>query len=43
MAAILLKYDMKMIPQRPKPQWFGATIIPPLDACVEIRRKPGTV
>ncbi|KAK7408410.1 hypothetical protein QQX98_009395 [Neonectria punicea] len=43
MAAILLKYDLKMIPQRPQPQWFGATIIPPLDACVEIRRKPGTV
>ncbi|KPM43313.1 hypothetical protein AK830_g3243 [Neonectria ditissima] len=43
MAAILLKYDIKMIPQRPQPQWFGATIIPPLDACVEIRRKPGTV
>lgn len=42
MAAILLKYDIKMMDERPQPQWFGATIIPPLDACVEIRRKPGT-
>ncbi|RSM08172.1 hypothetical protein CEP52_004805 [Fusarium oligoseptatum] len=39
MAALLLNYDIKMIDQRPKPQWLGATIIPPLDACIEIRRK----
>ncbi|KAF4459245.1 cytochrome P450 [Fusarium albosuccineum] len=39
MAAFLLNYDIKMIDQRPKPQWIGATIIPPLDACIEIRRK----
>ncbi|KAH7161634.1 cytochrome P450 [Dactylonectria macrodidyma] len=42
MAAILLKYDIKMIDKRPQPEWFGATIIPPLETCVEIRRKPGT-
>ncbi|KAI5459413.1 cytochrome P450 [Mariannaea sp. PMI_226] len=39
MAAILLNYDLKMIDHRPQPQWFGGTIIPPLDACVEIRRR----
>ncbi|RMJ16297.1 hypothetical protein CDV36_004058 [Fusarium kuroshium] len=39
MAALLLNYDIKMIDQRPKPQWLGATIIPPLDACIEIRQK----
>ncbi|KAF5012048.1 hypothetical protein FDECE_1869 [Fusarium decemcellulare] len=39
MAAFLLNYDIKMIDDRPKPQWIGATIIPPLDACIEIRRK----
>ncbi|KAJ4270525.1 hypothetical protein NW762_002212 [Fusarium torreyae] len=39
MAALLLNYDIKMLDQRPKPQWLGATIIPPLDACIEIRRK----
>ncbi|KAF4974404.1 hypothetical protein FZEAL_8678 [Fusarium zealandicum] len=39
MAAFLLNYDIKMIDQRPKPQWLGATIIPPLGACIEIRRK----
>ncbi|KAM5341603.1 hypothetical protein ACJ41O_014634 [Fusarium nematophilum] len=39
MAAFLLNYDIKMIEKRPKPQWLGATIIPPLDVCIEIRRK----
>ncbi|KAF5025787.1 hypothetical protein F66182_2120 [Fusarium sp. NRRL 66182] len=39
MAAFLLNYDIKMLDQRPKPQWLGQTIIPPLDACIQIRRK----
>jgi hypothetical protein len=39
MAAFLLNYDIKALEKRPKPQWMGATIIPPLDACIEIRRK----
>ncbi|KAF5670230.1 hypothetical protein FHETE_4602 [Fusarium heterosporum] len=38
-ASLLLNYDMKALDERPKPQWLGATIIPPLAACVEIRRK----
>ncbi|KAF4435310.1 hypothetical protein F53441_13543 [Fusarium austroafricanum] len=42
MAAFLLNYDIKRLDQRPKPQWMGATIIPPLDACIEIRRKRST-
>ncbi|CAG2016464.1 unnamed protein product [Fusarium graminearum] len=36
-AALLLDYDIKAIEERPKAQWMGATIIPPLDACIEIR------
>ena len=42
MAYLLLNYDIKMIEKRPQPQWIGGTIIPPLDACVEMRRKKGT-
>ncbi|KAF5628266.1 cytochrome P450 monooxygenase [Fusarium tjaetaba] len=42
MAAFLLNYDIKTLEKRPKPQWMGATIIPPLDACIEIRRKKST-
>lgn len=38
-AALLLDYDIKAIEERPKAQWMGATIIPPLDACIEIRPK----
>ncbi|KAF7551669.1 hypothetical protein G7046_g7655 [Stylonectria norvegica] len=39
MAHLLLNYDIKMLDERPQPQWIGATIIPPLDARIEIRRK----
>ncbi|KAM0310232.1 hypothetical protein ACHAPQ_012508 [Fusarium lateritium] len=38
-ASLLLDYDIKLLEKRPKPQWMGATIIPPLDACIEIRPK----
>jgi hypothetical protein len=38
-AALLLDYSIKTIEERPKAQWMGATIIPPLDACIEIRPK----
>ncbi|KAM0419541.1 hypothetical protein ACHAPD_003103 [Fusarium lateritium] len=38
-AALLLDYNIKTIEERPKAQWMGATIIPPLDACIEIRSK----
>lgn len=43
MAYLLENYDMKMLEERPRPKWIGATIIPPLEACIEIRRKKGTV
>lgn len=39
MAELLLNYDFKMLETRPQPEWFGATIIPPLDVCIEVRRK----
>ncbi|KAM0321757.1 hypothetical protein ACHAPQ_009277 [Fusarium lateritium] len=38
-ASLLLNYDIRLLEKRPKPQWMGATIIPPLDACIEIRLK----
>lgn len=43
MAYLLENYDMKPLEKRPQPQWLGATIIPPLDACIEIRRKKETI
>ncbi|PHH89526.1 hypothetical protein CDD83_5833 [Cordyceps sp. RAO-2017] len=39
MAHLLLNYDLKSIPERPQPRWLGPVIIPPLDACIQIRRK----
>lgn len=39
MAHLLLNYDIKMLGERPQSRWIGSTAIPPLEACVEIRRK----
>jgi hypothetical protein len=39
LAYMFLNYDIKPIPERPKSQWMGSTIIPPLQACIEIRRR----
>ncbi|CAM1505774.1 Fc.00g114110.m01.CDS01 [Cosmosporella sp. VM-42] len=43
MAYLLLNYDIKMLDKRPQPQWIGGTIIPPLDARIEVRRKKDTI
>ncbi|KAK3316217.1 cytochrome P450 [Apodospora peruviana] len=39
MAYLLENYEIKPIVERPKPMWIGETIVPPLDAVVEIRRR----
>ncbi|KJZ76954.1 hypothetical protein HIM_03831 [Hirsutella minnesotensis 3608] len=39
MAHLLLHYDMQSLSSRPEPRWLGATIIPPLGASINIRRK----
>jgi hypothetical protein len=39
MAYLLLNYDIKLINERPKSQWFGHVIMPPLKAEIEIRRR----
>jgi hypothetical protein len=40
---LLLNYDIKHIPDRPQAQWVGTTIIPPLAATIEVRRRKATV
>ncbi|OBR09569.1 Cytochrome P450 [Colletotrichum higginsianum IMI 349063] len=42
-ANLLLNYDLKPISERPKPQWVGVTVVPPMDAKVELRRRKGTL
>ncbi|RDA90836.1 hypothetical protein CP533_1558 [Ophiocordyceps camponoti-saundersi (nom. inval.)] len=43
MAHLLLNYDFRPIPQRPQSTWIGPTGIPPLGACIEVRRKKGSL
>lgn len=43
LAYLSQNYEFKPLAERPKPQWIGQTIIPPLQAMVEVRRRPGTV
>lgn len=42
-AYLLTNYEIKPIKDRPKPMWIGNTIIPPIQATIEIRRRKGTV
>lgn len=42
-ANLLLNYDIKPIAERPQPQWIGVTVMPPVDAKIEIKRRKGTV
>ncbi|EFX05467.1 cytochrome p450 monooxygenase [Grosmannia clavigera kw1407] len=39
LAYLLANYDVKPLAERPKPRWIGQTIIPPLDAKIEVRRR----
>ena len=43
LAYLVNNYEMKPISERPKPQWLGQNIIPPLKAKIEVRRRKGTV
>ena len=43
LAYLLNNYEIKPIPERPKPQWLGQTIIPALQAKIVVRRRKGTV
>ncbi|KAK4187204.1 Ent-kaurene oxidase [Podospora australis] len=39
LAYLLDNYEIKPIKERPKPMWLGATIIPPVDTTIEVRRR----
>jgi hypothetical protein len=43
LAYLLNNYEIKPISVRPKPQWLGQSIIPPLQAKIEVRRRKGTL
>lgn len=38
-ARLFLNYDIKHLPERPRPFWFGRTFVPPTDACIEVKRR----
>ncbi|KAK0629045.1 cytochrome P450 [Bombardia bombarda] len=39
LAYLLQNYDIKPLSERPKPMWIGQTIVPPLQATIEVRRR----
>jgi cytochrome P450 len=39
LAHLFMNYDVQKIEKRPQPMWIGATIVPPLDATINVRRK----
>jgi hypothetical protein len=43
LAYLVNNYELKPIGERPKPQWLGQNIIPPLQAKMEVKRRKGTV
>jgi hypothetical protein len=44
LAHLVLNYDLKPLDvPRPQPQWIGATIIPPVEATIQLKRREGTV
>ncbi|KAL2873445.1 hypothetical protein SGCOL_011391 [Colletotrichum sp. CLE4] len=42
-ANLFLNYDVKPLAERPKHQWVGVTVVPPVDAKIELKRRKGTV
>jgi hypothetical protein len=38
-AYLVQNYEIKPIAERPKPIWIGQTIVPPIDAKLEVRRR----
>ncbi|KAL1880592.1 hypothetical protein VTK73DRAFT_5397 [Phialemonium thermophilum] len=39
LAHLLRHYDLKPLAERPQPQWIGQTIIPPIQATIQVRRR----
>jgi hypothetical protein len=39
LAYLVQNYEIKPIAERPKPIWIGQTIVPPIDAKIEVRRR----
>ncbi|KAK0617305.1 cytochrome P450 [Immersiella caudata] len=39
LAYLVQTYEIKPIAERPKPIWIGQTIVPPIDAKIEVRRR----
>ncbi|EJD52147.1 cytochrome P450 [Auricularia subglabra TFB-10046 SS5] len=42
LAYIFMNYDIKPLASRPPSTWIGRNHVPPMDACLEIRRRPRT-
>lgn len=43
LAYLLLNYDVKPLPERPKMKWVGAICVPAFQSCIEIRRRKASV
>lgn len=41
LAYLVNNYEIKPIAGRPKKQWLGQTIIPPLKVMIQVRRRKG--
>ncbi|KAK4134810.1 cytochrome P450 [Trichocladium antarcticum] len=43
LACLLRDYEIRPLPARPRPMWFGGNVVPPVAARIEVRRRMGTV
>lgn len=39
---LVQNYDIEPLPSRPKNQWFGQNVIPPMKQTIRVRRKANT-
>ncbi|KAK3333766.1 cytochrome P450 [Cercophora scortea] len=42
LAYLVQNYDIQPIPERPKNMWMGQTVIPPLSASIQVKRRKAT-
>ncbi|TDZ16937.1 Cytochrome P450 monooxygenase gloP [Colletotrichum orbiculare MAFF 240422] len=42
-ANLLLNYDLKPLAERPKPKWIGVTVVPPVEAQIQVKRRKRSV
>ncbi|EJD52358.1 cytochrome P450 [Auricularia subglabra TFB-10046 SS5] len=42
-AYLVLNYDIKPLPARPTSKWIGRNMVPAMEACIEVRRRPDSV